>query len=120
MRLPPPLRFAYRIAVGVVGVVVVIVGIIVVPLPGPGWAVIFVGLGILATEFDWARRVLVYARERYRVVMEWMKRQGLWVQAAGAAFTVVFTVASLWLVGAVGFVFGLFGVEHEILKSPLA
>ncbi len=24
------------------------------PLPGPGWAIVFVGLGMLALEFKWA------------------------------------------------------------------
>lgn len=27
-------------------------------LPGPGWLTIFLGLGLLAREFDWARRWL--------------------------------------------------------------
>jgi hypothetical protein len=27
-------------------------------LPGPGWAVIFAGLAVLAAEFVWARRLL--------------------------------------------------------------
>jgi hypothetical protein len=28
----------------------------------PGWALIFVGLGILATEYVWARRLLMKAK----------------------------------------------------------
>lgn len=73
----------YRIAVGVVGLLVLAVGILAIPYPGPGWAIVFVGLAILATEFDWARRLLAYARERYDAAMAWFKRQGLWVQALG-------------------------------------
>ena len=41
------------------------VGIVAIPYPGPGWAIIFVGLAILATEFEWAHRLLRYTRERY-------------------------------------------------------
>ena len=36
--------FVYRIAVGVVGLAVLAVGIIAIPYPGPGWAIVFVGL----------------------------------------------------------------------------
>ena len=39
-----------------------LVGILAIPYPGPGWAIVFVGLGILATEFEWARQLLAYAR----------------------------------------------------------
>jgi uncharacterized protein (TIGR02611 family) len=57
-------EFVYRIVVGVIGLIVLGAGILAIPYPGPGWAIVFVGLGILATEFDWARRLLAYARER--------------------------------------------------------
>lgn len=39
------------------GIIVVVLGIILLPLPGPGWAVIFIGFAILATEFEPAERV---------------------------------------------------------------
>jgi uncharacterized protein (TIGR02611 family) len=45
------------------GFTVVIVGIILLPLPGPGWLIIFAGFAILASEFEFAERVrdrLVY------------------------------------------------------------
>ena len=112
-------EFVYRIAVGVIGLAILGVGILAIPYPGPGWAIVFVGLGILATEFDWARRLLAYARERYAKVMGWFKRQGLWVQALGAALTGVVVVATLWLLGAVGWSAELVGLEHEWLKSPI-
>ena len=44
---------AYRMGVAALGVTVVIVGLILVPLPGPGWLIVFCGLAILATEFHW-------------------------------------------------------------------
>ena len=69
--------FVYRIVVGVVGLVVFAVGIIAIPYPGPGWAIVFIGLGILATEFEWARRLLAYAKERYDKVMDWFQAQTL-------------------------------------------
>ena len=51
-------RVLWRIAITIIGIVVIIAGIILLPLPGPGWVVIFAGLGILATEYEWARRLL--------------------------------------------------------------
>jgi uncharacterized protein (TIGR02611 family) len=57
-------RILWRIAITIVGVVVIIAGIILLPLPGPGWVVIFAGLGLLATEYDWARRLLRAARAK--------------------------------------------------------
>jgi uncharacterized protein (TIGR02611 family) len=38
-----------------------------VPLPGPGWAIVFVGLGMLALEFEWAEKLM----ER---ILNWMHR----------------------------------------------
>jgi uncharacterized protein (TIGR02611 family) len=43
-------EFVYRIVVGVVGLIVLGVGILAIPYPGPGWAIVFIGLGILATS----------------------------------------------------------------------
>jgi uncharacterized protein (TIGR02611 family) len=57
-------RNGKRIAVTVVGFAVLIIGVLGLVLPIlPGWALIFVGLGILATEYLWARRLLKKARD---------------------------------------------------------
>lgn len=53
----PWLRLTYKIVVTVVGVGVVAVGIALLVLPGPGWLMIFLGLGILGTEFPAVRRL---------------------------------------------------------------
>ncbi len=52
------LRQIKRLIILVVGVTVVIVGIIMLVAPGPGLVVIPIGLGVLATEFVWAKRLL--------------------------------------------------------------
>ncbi|WP_226353300.1 PGPGW domain-containing protein [Pseudonocardia sp. ICBG601] len=49
----PVLDLTYRITMGVLGTAIVIIGIIALPAPGPGWAIIFLGLGVLAAEFSW-------------------------------------------------------------------
>jgi uncharacterized protein (TIGR02611 family) len=48
----------YRVAFAIAAFVLVIAGFALIPLPGPGWALVFVGLGMLALEFDWAERLL--------------------------------------------------------------
>ncbi len=52
IRPRPLVNVVYRAAVAVAGAAVVVTGIVLLPLPGPGWLVIFVGLALLATEFE--------------------------------------------------------------------
>ena len=42
----------------VIGVTVLAIGVAMIILPGPAMVVIPLGLGILAIEFAWARRML--------------------------------------------------------------
>lgn len=53
------LKQAKKIVILVVGVTLVIVGIIMIVAPGPAIVVIPLGLAVLATEFVWARRLLI-------------------------------------------------------------
>lgn len=53
----PWLQVSYRVVVGVLGGTLALGGLVLVPLPGPGWLVVFLGLAILGTEFHWARRI---------------------------------------------------------------
>ncbi|HEX8491095.1 MAG TPA: PGPGW domain-containing protein [Chthoniobacterales bacterium] len=57
--LPSPLR---KLIVAVIGSTIVLIGVAMIVLPGPAVVVIPVGLGILATEFAWARRAIRRAR----------------------------------------------------------
>lgn len=57
-------RNAKRIAVTIAGIAVLLLGLAGLLLPVlPGWALIFVGLGILATEYVWARRLLMKSKK---------------------------------------------------------
>ncbi len=47
-----------------VGVLIVLVGLSMLVLPGPGWAAIFLGLAVLATEYAWANRLLVVTKDK--------------------------------------------------------
>jgi uncharacterized protein (TIGR02611 family) len=58
-------RNGKRIAITIVGFVVLLAGVVLLILPGPGWALIFLGLAILATEYVWARRLLDKAKEKF-------------------------------------------------------
>lgn len=119
LRERPRVEFFYRIAVGVIGLIVFGLGILAIPYPGPGWAIVFVGLGILATEFDWARKLLAYARERYDKVMDWFHRQPGYVQVLGGLLTAVFVAATLWLLGAMDWGAELVGLDPDWFNSPI-
>ncbi|MEU2210852.1 TIGR02611 family protein [Streptomyces hygroscopicus] len=58
------LHLSWQVGVFVVGLAVVVVGIIMLPLPGPGWLVIFAGMAIWATEFVWAQLVLAWTKRK--------------------------------------------------------
>lgn len=109
----------YRVVVCVVGILVLAVGIVAIPYPGPGWAIVFVGLAILATEFEWARKLLAYTRKRYDAAMGWFKKQGLWVQVLGVVFTAAIVLGTLWLLGGLAWAGGLVNIEHSWLDSPI-
>lgn len=51
-----------KLIVLLLGVSVVLVGVIMLVTPGPAVVVIPAGMGLLATEFLWARRLLVRLR----------------------------------------------------------
>ena len=59
-------RNGQRIAVTIAGFVVLLAGVALLVLPGPGWVLIFAGLAILSTEYMWARRLLVKAKDEGR------------------------------------------------------
>lgn len=87
-----------RLGIEVAGWTVLLVGIAAIPLPGPGWLMVFLGMAILAQRYTWAeRRVL------------WVKRQALKAASDGVQ-TVPRIVGSLlgcaWLM-ALGVFWGL-------------
>jgi len=62
-------RSARRIIVFVAGIACIVAGIFMLVLPGPGWATIFLGLAILASEFEQARKIKVGVTDRYRHII---------------------------------------------------
>jgi uncharacterized protein (TIGR02611 family) len=85
---------AWRIGVTVVGLGIVALGIVLLPLPGPGWVIIFAGLGVLATEYEWAARLLRTARRLVREWSQWARKQPLFVRVLlGLAGLIVVAMA---------------------------
>jgi tellurite resistance protein TerC len=68
------LKQARRLAILVVGTTVGLLGLVMLVTPGPGIAVVVLGLAILAIEFAWAKRLLTDARSRVQGALR--KRPG--------------------------------------------
>lgn len=62
IRTVEQVRRLFRI---IAGFTLLAAGVVMLVTPGPGWLTIFLGLGLLAAEFIWARRL-----------MDRIKRQG--------------------------------------------
>jgi uncharacterized protein (TIGR02611 family) len=59
-------RQAKRLIIATIGFVVLGIGLAMIVLPGPAFIVIPVGLGILATEFVWARSLLNKVKTKFK------------------------------------------------------
>jgi len=90
------LDMTYRVAVAVIGAAVVVGGIVLIPLPGPGWLIVFGGLAILSTEFEWAGRLLDFARRQVRGWTHWVGRQSLVVRGLIGLVGLLFVWGVLW------------------------
>jgi uncharacterized protein (TIGR02611 family) len=69
----PVLRLVYKGLVTLVGGAIVLAGVVMLVTPGPGWLAIFLGLGVLATEYplvhrfnQWAKGKVVGVWRAYR------------------------------------------------------
>lgn len=89
-------RLAWKIAVFVLGLLIIVTGIILLPLPGPGWLIIFAGLGIWATEFAWAGRLLEWTKLKVRAVTGWMMRWPRWLKGVVIVLCLA-AIYPLWL-----------------------
>ncbi|MDH3009833.1 TIGR02611 family protein [Gordonia alkanivorans] len=119
VRSDPRWHRIYRIGVAVVGTIVLLCGIVAIPYPGPGWLIVFLGLGILASEFEWAHRLLKFARARYDAWMEWIGRQHWSVQSVFWIGTFAIVVGTLWLLGALHTAAGWVNLDYQWLASPI-
>jgi uncharacterized protein (TIGR02611 family) len=100
------LHLGWRAGVFLVGLVVVVIGVIMLPLPGPGWLVIFAGMAIWGTEFVWAQLVLRWTRRKVteaaqRALDPRVRRRNIVLASAAAVLCAVLLAVYLWQVGLV-------------------
>lgn len=93
----PKAAFVYRWCVGVFGGLVTVAGLIMVPFPGPGWLVVFVGVAIIGTEFDGARRLHRWGWGKVQIWARWIARRNIWVRGLVALGTFAFVTAVVWV-----------------------
>ena len=88
-------EMAWRIGVAILGGAITVVGAVFLITPGPGWLVIFAGLGILASEFAWAERALIKTK---MVALQAAQRalppgkRRLYISLAGVALALIIAV----------------------------
>lgn len=58
------LHLSWQVVIFVLGLAVVAAGVVMLPLPGPGWVVIFAGMALWATEFVWAQLALRWTKRK--------------------------------------------------------
>lgn len=112
-------RHTKRVLTAIVGGIVVLVGLVLIPYPGPGWLIVFAGLAILATEFEFASKLLAFARGKYDAWVNWLKKQNKIVQLTVLAFTGLVIVVTIWLINGFGIINSVLSLNQDWLISPL-
>ena len=96
IRANPTGRLVLRIGIGTLGTLVVALGIVLIPFPGPGWAIVILGLAIWALEFTWAKNLLDFTKRHVQSWTRWIGRQSLPVRALIGVVGVLFVGAIVW------------------------
>lgn len=65
------IKQARKLIISVIGFTILLIGLAMVFLPGPAFVVIPIGLGILATEFIWAKKWLHRLKSKAANMREW-------------------------------------------------
>lgn len=96
IRANPASHRIYRTAVAVLGAVVVAGGLVAVPAPGPGWLIVFVGVSLWASEFEWAQRLLRWGRGKLSTWNDWIMASPWWVRIGVGAATAALVAGVFW------------------------
>lgn len=72
--MPKPIRQALVL---MIGFAIIVAGIFMLVFPGPGWAAIFLGFAILATEFAFAEKVRDWLINFLKQLVDYFKKQYL-------------------------------------------
>jgi uncharacterized protein (TIGR02611 family) len=105
IRANPTGRLALRVSVGAAGAIVVAVGLVLIPLPGPGWLLVILGLSIWAIEFAWAKHLLIFTRRNVQAWTRWVGRQSWPLRLGIGLIGLIFVAVVVWL--SVKFSFGV-------------
>ncbi len=105
IRANPTGHLAFKIAIGLTGAVIIALGIILIPFPGPGWAIVILGLAIWAIEFTWAKKALEYVKRQVQSWTRWVAGRRLGVRALIGLAGLLFVGAIVW--GSVRLSFGV-------------
>jgi uncharacterized protein (TIGR02611 family) len=89
-------RLSLKIGVGVLGGLVVALGIVLIPFPGPGWAIVILGLAIWAIEFVWAKHLLTFTKRHVLSWTHWVGRQSLPLRCLIGVAGMLFVGAVVW------------------------
>ncbi|WP_329054594.1 TIGR02611 family protein [Streptomyces violaceus] len=100
------LHVSWQVGVFIIGLAVVVTGIIMLPLPGPGWVVIFGGMAIWATEFVWAQLVLRWTKRKVteaaqRALDPKVRRRNIILTTIGLVIVAVLVGIYVWKFGIV-------------------
>ncbi len=117
IRANPTGRLALRIGIGVLGGVVVAIGIVLIPFPGPGWAIVILGLAIWALEFAWAKHLLEFTKRHVQSWTHWIGRQSLPVRAVIGVVGMIFVSAIVWTSVKLSFGIDLIAVARQWLSG---
>src|SRR6185312_11421396 len=96
IRKTPHGRMALKIGVGTVGTLVVALGLLLIPFPGPGWAIVILGLAIWALEFAWAKNLLQFTKRHVQSWTRWVRRQSLSVRVFIGLLGLIFVAGVVW------------------------
>jgi len=96
VRATPTGRLALKIGIGVLGTLVIALGIILIPFPGPGWAIVILGLAIWALEFAWAKSLLEFTKRYVKAWTSWIGRQSRPVRGMLGVVGLVFVAGVVW------------------------
>ena len=110
-------RVALKIGIGVLGTLIVAIGIVLIPLPGPGWALVILGLAVWSIEFSWARSLLSFTKRHVQSWTHWVGRQSLTLRLVIGAVGLVFVAGVVWTSVKVTFDVDLMAVCRDFIAA---
>jgi len=108
-----------RVLIGFLGWTIILLGIVLLPLPGPGWAIIFIGISVLATRYKWAKQLHHYGHDTYAYWRAWMKRQPPWIDFLFWLLSVMTLFIVFWFSGFLALAGDFVDLDWGWTRSPI-